>query len=34
MTPATLFDKTPLIHKADHFTEEQKRKSRKSAESQ
>ncbi len=30
----TLFDKTPLIHKDDHFTEEQKRKSRKSAESQ
>ena len=30
----TLFDKTPLIHKADHFTEEQKTKSRKSAESQ
>ena len=34
MTQATLFDKTPLIHKADHFTEEQKTKSRKSAESQ
>lgn len=30
----TLFDKTPLIHKADHFTEEQKVKSRKNAESQ
>ncbi len=30
----TLFDKTPLIHKDDHFTEEQKTKSRKSAESQ
>lgn len=30
----TLFDKTPLIHKDEHFTEEQKTKSRKSAESQ
>ena len=34
MNAPTLFDKTPLIHKDDHFTEEQKVKSRKSAESQ
>ena len=34
MTQATLFDKTPLIHKDEYFTEEQKTKSRKSAESQ
>ncbi len=34
MTQATLFDKTPLVYGTDHFTEEQKVKSRKSAESQ